>query len=846
MKEVSESRLFIRMDKHSAERRRRAFRLDSRKTGEPSAEAAAPALAVWLVGPELSDMEREALEFAASFLQLGCPVSLVTRLGPGELAAGWPGQAPAVLDAPGFGICHVKPLESYWQKVPDGGSSGSRPPGSRRPGIVSFFLPLSASLAERGIKHACVLPPAGCRPTDLVGDGDVDDLDALYRLPDFILGPDGAAAPRRIFPLSPRTVVDLLSSKTPPLPPAPHVPTLSACLIARDEEGMIEDCLSSLVSVADEAIVNDTGSVDNTAGIAREYGALVFASTWEDDFSKARNMALDRAKGDYILSIDADERLAKDKVRRLKEDLLSGSNAYLVDISNELDGGVPMVMTAYRLFKRSPANRFLGRIHEQIEPRGSVSRSRVGILHVGYLRAVSASRGKRERNLSLLLESGGDRDHKLYYRYQIGVELLASGDCAGASAVFEEVYRATPKDRHFVFVPNLALSQCDAYICLGRVDDAVAFARKNLEVYPGFLAVAEEVASALLNQGRFAEAKDLLEKPAGVPSGPGGAIPLPKFEGAETYLFHLLMARAQAGLGDTDAALREVDASLSANPEWPAAQAFLVRHFPGDAADLLARFSPATVKPACLEYLAMGRAEDALRLASSQEDQGALGEIMLKTGSFREAASHFLSSRDAWDRERGACLEALRPWGSEVAAGLETVPPGGADLKPGDALYYVLNGIPVPRGKIPQALKLLGFLLELRALDRFSRALPALSSADDPNLLAGNLLYDRGYRDLAASLLSASCERKPTSGALTMLAAVAYGRKAYPEATSLLEQLREFRALTLDEYALQLRSLLQMGLIDKARRVLEDAIAVYPQNSGLKEIAGKLGKLRSL
>src|SRR5262245_1489579 len=85
---------------------------------------------------------------------------------------------------------------------------------------------------------------------------------------------------------------------------------ISAAMIVRDEEAYLDDCLKSIVDEVDEIVIVDTGSRDRTCDIARRYGARLFDLPWTGDFAAARNHALDRASGDWILYIDADERLA--------------------------------------------------------------------------------------------------------------------------------------------------------------------------------------------------------------------------------------------------------------------------------------------------------------------------------------------------------------------------------------------------------------------------------------------------------------------------------------------------------------------------------------------------------
>ena len=97
-------------------------------------------------------------------------------------------------------------------------------------------------------------------------------------------------------------------------------PRLSLCMIVKDEEANISKALDSLTGIADEIIVVDTGSQDETKDIARKFNAKIIDMDWEDDFSKARNAGLRSATGDYILYLDADEYI--DPRERIKLALL--------------------------------------------------------------------------------------------------------------------------------------------------------------------------------------------------------------------------------------------------------------------------------------------------------------------------------------------------------------------------------------------------------------------------------------------------------------------------------------------------------------------------------------------
>jgi glycosyltransferase involved in cell wall biosynthesis len=82
---------------------------------------------------------------------------------------------------------------------------------------------------------------------------------------------------------------------------------ISACYIVKNEASTLTVSLTSLAQYVDEIIVIDTDSTDETVKIAKEYGAAVFHFPWQNDFSMARNFALSKATGDWLICLDADE-----------------------------------------------------------------------------------------------------------------------------------------------------------------------------------------------------------------------------------------------------------------------------------------------------------------------------------------------------------------------------------------------------------------------------------------------------------------------------------------------------------------------------------------------------------
>ncbi len=186
-------------------------------------------------------------------------------------------------------------------------------------------------------------------------------------------------------------------------------PLVSACLIVKDEEENLPSCLASLEGIADEVVVYDTGSSDRTVELARQAGAVVVEGYWDDDFSRARNAALEHCHGEWIAWLDADETLRCDDPAGLRELLARTGpdvDGYSVTIDNATGAGVGamFVHAACRLFRRARCE-WSGRLHEQVagrrdhRPIATVGLELARIHHTGYTNQAMAQREKAARNL---------------------------------------------------------------------------------------------------------------------------------------------------------------------------------------------------------------------------------------------------------------------------------------------------------------------------------------------------------------------------------------------------------------------------------------------------------------
>ena len=191
---------------------------------------------------------------------------------------------------------------------------------------------------------------------------------------------------------------------------------ISVCYIVKNEEYNLRRSIDSLKDQVDEIVVVDTGSTDNTMEVAKSYGAKVFESPWNNDFSTPRNMALNNATGDWIVFLDADEYFTDKTSKNLRSVIehgdKQGKEGLLVNLVNiDVDQNNKVLDTTYilRMYKNVKEWRYVGRIHEELrKPNGQplekislLPTSSLELYHTGYSAKINAD--KARRNLTMLL-----------------------------------------------------------------------------------------------------------------------------------------------------------------------------------------------------------------------------------------------------------------------------------------------------------------------------------------------------------------------------------------------------------------------------------------------------------
>ena len=344
------------------------------------------------------------------------------------------------------------------------------------------------------------------------------------------------------------------------------MPTLALSMIVRDAQRDLPMCIESVRGVADEIVIADTGSADNTIELARGMGARVISIPWENDFARARNLSLAEVKADWALSMDADERLDPSAPRRLPALLANAkARAYQVPIRNYVlslneriwdrpakpnDSPLPEAKKypAYvdhenvRLFRRHPDLYFVGRVHETVgirvlETGGGLGRADFLIHHFGLAVDPQTQNRKNLYYRELSVQKVQEMPRSAQAHFELG---MVETSLESALARFEHACELKPdyteawifagmmhhKLGHFqealdAFArggklaptnPMIAESLADVYYDLGDFRQAEKEYRRTRKLGPPRASLESKLGLAQIRNGHTAEGLERLRK----------------------------------------------------------------------------------------------------------------------------------------------------------------------------------------------------------------------------------------------------------------------------------------------------------------------------------------------
>lgn len=270
------------------------------------------------------------------------------------------------------------------------------------------------------------------------------------------------------------------------------MPTISLCMIAKNEQQNIERCIKSAKPYVDQIVVVDTGSTDFTVEIAKKLGAEVYHHLWQDDFALARNKSLEKATGDWILFLDCDEELdqttAPELRKIIQEEKYSG---YWVKIINMFNHQPGTSFQGFRLFRNHPLHRFECPIHEQILPavirnssQEAIGHSNITIYHHGYENDDAVYQSKIQRNLKILHKAKKTYGNAGFILFYIAVEHQKMGEYQKALEYYQQSLAKTNSQESYA--PAMIRSMVHCHTVLGQYQQGLDLADRFLKIYPQY------------------------------------------------------------------------------------------------------------------------------------------------------------------------------------------------------------------------------------------------------------------------------------------------------------------------------------------------------------------------
>ena len=281
-------------------------------------------------------------------------------------------------------------------------------------------------------------------------------------------------------------------------------PTISLCMIAKNEEKWLRMAIDSVRPIIDEIILVDTGSTDNTIALAEELGVKVFHRPWDDDFSPPRNLSIEKATGDWIFILDADEAIAERDLAELQRLTLDDrvcteflqrhySNDHRLSQYEACRGEYPewekdlggyFTSNLCRLFPNHQGIHYRGRVHELVEHsirdinQHRIVRTRIPIHHYGHIDKVKKRKQKSRLYTPLGEEKLHDDPNHWQAHFEMGVEYNQSRRHVESVEAFKKSLELLP-----TYVPtwvNMGYVLCE----MERYREAAAALQQAIRLEP--------------------------------------------------------------------------------------------------------------------------------------------------------------------------------------------------------------------------------------------------------------------------------------------------------------------------------------------------------------------------
>ena len=271
--------------------------------------------------------------------------------------------------------------------------------------------------------------------------------------------------------------------------------TISLCMIVKNEENCIRNCLDSIKDVVDEIIIVDTGSTDNTVSIIEEYTDTIYHFTWINDFSAARNYAFSLATKEYILWLDADDVLRKndhDSLLQLKETLDPSMDivTMIYDITFNKDGICTLSIPRDKLVRNGAGFYWRYFVHEELVVHGTYYHSDIHVTH-------TSDHGHYSRYLpnyeQRLLDGFELLPHEKYF---YGGELFMSGLYEKCIPVFIDFLEQKSDNSYEIQRSYEYLTDC--FILTKNLEKALEYSFRSMQIKAPDLSLCSKIGTLYL------------------------------------------------------------------------------------------------------------------------------------------------------------------------------------------------------------------------------------------------------------------------------------------------------------------------------------------------------------
>lgn len=256
---------------------------------------------------------------------------------------------------------------------------------------------------------------------------------------------------------------------------------LSLCMIVKNEEQNLKNCLSKVKLLVDEIIIVDTGSTDNTKIIASDFTDKIYDFKWCNDFSIARNFSISKATNDWVLILDGDEFVENfDKQSildfiNLEDSMKTVGRIKRINIIEDSSGIKKGAEKISRLFNKKYFH-YEGTIHEQVTPiEKELQKTKfvnITINHIGYTKEELNRTNKLDRNIYLLNKAVKNNSEDPYLYYQLGKSYYMLKDYTKSCEYFEKALSFS-LDYRSEYVEDLIETYGYALINSGKFNEAM-------------------------------------------------------------------------------------------------------------------------------------------------------------------------------------------------------------------------------------------------------------------------------------------------------------------------------------------------------------------------------------